>query len=39
METWKYTIIKNFITLSLCPFLKMLHPLLDSEPGTPLGLF
>ena len=25
METWKYTIIRNFIILSLCPFLKILH--------------
>ena len=26
METWKYTIIRNFIILSLCSFLKISHP-------------
>ena len=35
METWKYTIIRNFIILYLCPFSKISHPL-DSEPAMPL---
>ena len=26
METWKYTIIRNFIILSQCPFSKISHP-------------
>ena len=26
METWKYTIIRNFIILCLCPFPKISHP-------------
>ena len=26
METGKYTIIRNFIGLWLCPFSKILHP-------------
>ena len=26
METWKYAIIRNFISLSLFPFSKILHP-------------
>ena len=26
METGKYTIIRNFINLWLCPFSKILHP-------------
>ena len=25
METWKYTIIRNFIILCLCPFSKISH--------------
>ena len=36
METWKYIIIRNFIILCPCPFSKILHLLLGSEPGTPL---
>ena len=35
METWKYTIIRNFIILFLCPFSKISHRF-DSEPATPL---
>ena len=39
METWKVTIIRNFIILCLYPLSKILHsPSLDSEPGTPLTL-
>ena len=26
METWKYTIMRNFIILYLYPFSKILHP-------------
>ena len=26
METWKYTIIRNFIILCLCPFSEISHP-------------
>ena len=26
METWKYTIIRNFNILCLCPFSKISHP-------------
>ena len=26
METWKYTITRNFIILCLCPFPKISHP-------------
>ena len=35
METWKYTIIGNFIILYLCLFRKM-RTLFNSEPGTVL---
>lgn len=40
METWKVTIIRNFIILCLYPLSKILHspPSLDSEPGIPLTL-
>ena len=26
METWKYTIIRNFIIIRLCPFAKISQP-------------